>query len=737
MPLFAPRPFLLGLALACAGLNAAADPSPTLFRMVSHIATPGVAEIVAASPDGLTLFYTSADAGRLGVVDIRDPARPVQRPSVDVRLHGVGEPTSVAITPDGRFAVVAVRLEDDRHNARRGLLRIYAIGKPGAVRHVRDISVGIGPDSVALAGRGRTLRAVVAIEDEETDASGDATLGGQRPGAIDVVGLESLYGGRDSGLQRLTLVDALRNLPGAVYPEDPQPEFVAIDPVRQRAAVTLQENNAVAIVDLSNPRRARLERVFSAGTVSRQGNADLQRDKDVRFADRFTGRREPDGVAWVAPGLLATANEGDGKKSADGVLPGGRGFTLLDDQGQVVFESMDAVERHAAQYGHYPDTRSAAKGVEVESVASARFGGATYLLAGSERGSFVDVWRMGQDGKPQWVQLLPTGLSPEGLTTVTHRKDGQALVVTANEGDGSLNLFRFDSDASRKASAEPVLRSTGADLPWGAISGLTSDGQYLYAVPDNAFAPSRVWRINLAEAGQGRWLIDRSLPITTADGKALSLDPEGIARVPGGFWIASEGATVDGNELLRIDEQGVVQQRVKLPAAIQAAFSSPKVSTGYEGVAASADGQTLYLAVQRGFDPARPQAAILRYDLPTQTWTTALYPLDAHSKDPKQFWTGISEIQLTADGRLLLLERDKGGGEGRAVNAEIKRVYSVAANSIHEGAVLRKTLVRDLRRDHHYLHEKAEGMVVHDGRLWVVNDNDGAGWTRVLDAGRP
>jgi hypothetical protein len=225
--------------------------------------------------------------------------------------------------------------------------------------------------------------------------------------------------------------------------------------------------------------------------------------------------------------------------------------------------------------------------------------------------------------------------------------------------------------------------------------------------------------------------------LTTADGQALKVDPEGIAKVADGFWIASEGATVEGNELIKVNTAGVVQQRVKLPASVQARFASPKTGTGYEGVTASADGQTLYMAVQRGFDVKRPQAAILKLHLPTDTWTTAVYPLDQHSKDPQQFWTGLSEIQLTDDGRLLLLERDKGGGEGQAINAEVKRIYSVKAADVTEGATLQKTLVRDLRKDFNYLQEKAEGMVVFKGDLWVVNDNDGADWTRWVNAGKP
>lgn len=704
------------------------------FALVHHLPVDGVAEIVTATPNGLTLLYTSADAGALGLVDITDPARPVLLPRVDVRLGGVGEPTSVAISPDGRYAVVALRLDDDVTNPRRGFLRVYDVRNPRAVKHVKDLSVGIGPDSLALAGSGKTLRAVIAIEDEETDAKGDATLGGQRPGGIDVVGLQDLYGGASSGLQSIELVDALQTLPGALYPADPQPEFVAISPNGRTAAVTLQENNAVALIDLSDPRRARLLRVLSAGTVTRTGNADLQRDKEIAFQDSFTGRREPDAVTWVSNDVFALANEGDGKKGPDGTLPGGRGFTLMNTRGDVVYETGERTEQRALLRGHYPDSRSAAKGVEIEGVTSARFGDRPYLLVGSERGAFLEVHEVSDPKQPRFVQWLPTGLSPEGITTVTRRADGQQLAVTANEGDGSINLYRFH--ATGAPLYEPQIVARDASMPWGALSGLTTDGTHLYAVPDNAFAQSRIWRLNMTEAAQGRVVIDQVTPLTD-NGRPLKLDPEGIARVADGFWIASEGATVDGNELVKVNAAGVLQQRVKLPASVQALFASAKTSTGFEGVTASADGQTLYMAVQRGYDLGKPQAAILKLHLPTMAWTSALVPLEQHSRDAKTYWMGLSEIQLTDDGRLLLLERDKGGGEGRAINAEVKRIYSVNAADVVDGAVLKKTLVKDLRKDFTWLHEKAEGMVVHQGELWVVNDNDGAGWTRLLNTGRP
>lgn len=716
--------------------TAAKSASQGGFAMVAHIPVEGVAEIVAATPDGKTLIYTNAHAGTVGAVDISDPARPHKLPSTDVRLGGVGEPTSLAISPDGRYAVVAVRMDDDATNPRKGLLRVYDIRHPTALVHVKTLVVGVGPDSVALHGNGPTLRAVVAIEDEESDAKGDAMLGGKRPGRIDVVGLQDLYGAPASPYQSIDLVPALKALPGAVYPEDPQPEFVAIHPASHLAVVTLQENNAVALIDLQQPRQARLVSVLSTGTVTRTGDADLKKDKEIRLNESFVGRREADAVTWVTPQVFATANEGDGKKDKNGVLPGGRGFTLFNLRGDVVFEAGATTERNAVRHGHYPDARSAAKGVEMEGVTSAEFGGVPHLLVSSERGSFVEVYNVRNPANPQLVQLLPTGMSPEGLTTVTRRADGQQLFVTANEVEGSLNLYRFYPQGAPANPKEPQVVATEG-IAWGALSGLTTDGTHLYAVPDNAFGQSRIYRINPSDVAQGRMAIDQVTMLTTADGQPLAVDPEGIAHVPGGFWVAAEGATAAGNELIQVNAAGVVQKRVALPTDLQARFANPKMGTGFEGVTASLDGQTLYSVVQRGFDTAQPMAVIVKWHIPSDAWTTALYPLDQHSTDAKRFWTGLSEIQLLADGRLLLLERDKGGGEGKAMHAEIKRVYSVRATDVTEGALLTKQLVKDLRHDFNYLQEKAEGMAVLNGDLWVVNDNDGAGWTRMLNTGRP
>lgn len=133
-------------------------------------------------------------------------------------------------------------------------------------------------------------------------------------------------------------------------------------------------------------------------------------------------------MAWV-PGFrgrmnVATANEGD-------FGGGSRGFSIFGPDGRVIFDSGKAFEEMAVRHGHYPESRSASKGTEPESIAYARFGLTDYLFVGSERGSFVAVYRLDLLGRPQFEQLLPGPLGPEGLLPIPSRN----LLVVSGETD--------------------------------------------------------------------------------------------------------------------------------------------------------------------------------------------------------------------------------------------------------------------------------------------------------------
>ena len=374
----------------------------------------GVAEIVAATPKGRLLVYTDAVSQEIGFVDIHDPENPEQ---IGVLAMG-GEPTSVAITPNGRWALVAVAGPND-----------LAVVCLATLEILTRIPLFGQPDCVAISPNGRF--AAIAIENERDEDVDDGEMPQDPPGfltIVDILGPAASWQTRDVSLAGI----ATR------FPTDPEPEFVAIGP-GNIAAVTLQENNHVILVRLKT---GEIVGDFEAGATTHA--ADLQDDGVISFTDTLVNaRREPDGIAWTPKGRLVTANEGDYDVDlGDGEFVGGRDFTIFQTNGTVLFEPGSALEEAAAAEGLYPDSRSDSKGSEFEGVAVGVFRGLPYLFVGSERGDFVAVYRLEHEDAPELIQLLPTGDSPEGLLAIPNR----GLFVTSNEGDGTLSIFGFQPD---------------------------------------------------------------------------------------------------------------------------------------------------------------------------------------------------------------------------------------------------------------------------------------------------
>src|SRR5262249_11274604 len=149
----------------------------------------------------------------------------------------------------------------------------------------------------------------------------------------------------------------------------------------RKAAVTLQENDGVAIIDLSHPTRPVLEELFSLGRVADRP-ADLKKDGVISFSDKFpsdvpataptkdlAGTRMPDGIAWSADGTtLYTADEGDVN------FAGGRGFSAWRPDGTFLFDDGGEIEEKVVSIGQYPEPRSAVRGVELEGIDTGVFG---------------------------------------------------------------------------------------------------------------------------------------------------------------------------------------------------------------------------------------------------------------------------------------------------------------------------------------------------------------------------
>lgn len=688
-------------------------------------ATATVAEISATGEDGRTLVYTDALARRIGFLDISDPGKP--RGLGTLSLAGLGdaedEPTSVAVVGDHVLVVVNTS-PDYAHPS--GRLDVISLRDR---RRVGSFDLGGQPDSIAITKDKRY--AAIAIENERDE---DATPAGggkgdlpQAPaGFVQIVDLK----GASPQQWRTRPVPLTRPDGGALpvlaaagltEPTDPEPEYVSVNS-RDQLAVTLQENNGVVLIDLPT---GRITKAFSAGTDTVHG-IDTVKDGVIDQTGSITDvPREPDAIGWIDDRYLATANEGDWKG-------GTRGWSVFDSRtGKVAWDAGNSFERLAVRYGLHDEDRSAKKGTEPEGVVVATFHGVRYAFVGSERSNFVAVYDLTRPAAPVFRQILPTTNGPEGLLPIPSR---DLLVVSSEEDDASVNvrasvsLFRLGNGTPAFPGILSASDSTGAPIGWGALGALSAAPgrpHELYTVTDAAYSLTRIMTIDTARRPA---VITRALPVKDAAGNPVGYDAEGLyARPQGGFWLAVEGATGAGNQLVRLDRDGTTRQVVPLPADIAAGLTKQ----GFEGVTATTDRQgheIVWATLQREVkgDPTGV-VRLGRYDVQAGTWSWYGYQLGTTTTPGD--WIGLSEITVVGD-ELALIERDKLNGPA----ATIKRIYTVdlpksaaAAGALH---VLPKTLAQDvlpeLRATNGWTQEKLEGLTVGaDGQVYAVTDNDG------------
>jgi hypothetical protein len=759
-----------------------------------NIGDETVSEIVAATDDGMTLVYTDGELDQLGFVDITDPENPMH-PVPTGKFDLPGEPTSVAVLGN-QYALASVNTSASLTDT-SGVLVVVDISDLNNVFEVARHDLSGQPDAIAISPDGQYAAVAIENERDEELCVGGALSGSPVPedGPVDpgdITKDECEAGGGAVGVLPQTAGgptdtnDNLNNPPGALdvvdlsdvdpvnwivstvdltgladyAPGDPEPEFVDINDLNE-VVVTLQENNHIAIVDLAT---LTVIGDFPLGTVDLVG-IDATEDDIISLSESLNDvPREPDAVAWVG-NRIATANEGD-------LFGGSRGFSIFNRNGRVVFDTGNRYEKLAVQHGHYPEGRSENKGSEPEAIEYGRFNGTDHLFVGSERGSFVAVYRLAGRGAPRFEQLLPGPLGPEGLLAIPERN---LLVVSGEEDDpdfgvrSSIMIYGYGPGAP---TYPQIVANSGNPTPFSALSGMDAlpNGDVL-AVWDSFYADSRVFRI---DPDRTPALVKGSTEIVGGTG---NYDPEGIAIAPDRtWWIASEGNRTGTrlNRLLQVSRNGVVLQEIGLPAEIEACRAAEyaledndgnkigsiaSLGAGFEGVAVypDGDGYKLLLAQQRGWnyttmgcqdldddpndvDTSEPtQTRIWIYDPSTgvwdhRPWELAPVPMNAS-------WTGLSEITQTDDGDYVLIERDNRTGDF----AQLKTLVKVSGDDLLDGGITAAEksvvdIIPDLEETNGWITDKPEGTAItRDGRVLLVTDNDGvddwSGETWFLDLG--
>ena len=445
------RALTLAMAFLLLSAPAVAAADPVQLVPVGRTASAGAtgAEISAFHAQSRRAFVTNAAQNALDIYDLSNPASPSLLRRVDLSPYG-GGPNSVDVSGKRGLVAVAVQAVDKTQSGSVQFLDV-------AGNRLGSAPAGALPDMLTFTHDEKLL--LVANEGEPNDdytvdPEGSVTIVDVRrgPGRAAATNL-SFHGVRLAGPVRIFG-------PNASVPQDLEPEYIAVDPEDETAYVTLQENNAIGILELDGPR---WEEVRSLGFKDhgRPENAFDPSDRDgIEIAPRrnVLGMYQPDAIAAYEIDdelRLVTANEGDARdypgfseqvRVADLVLDpadfsvgiqgntelgrlrvtntlgdldgdsqfdrlfafGARSLSLLDEDAKVVFDTgaeleLTAAARDTANFnkdneeGAAADSRSDDKGPEPEGVDTGRVGRRTYAFLAAERHGGLYAYDLSQD----------------------------------------------------------------------------------------------------------------------------------------------------------------------------------------------------------------------------------------------------------------------------------------------------------------------------------------------------
>ncbi|MDR2157618.1 MAG: choice-of-anchor I family protein, partial [Clostridiales Family XIII bacterium] len=324
-----------------------------------HEADGGVCEIVAYSPYNRRAYAVNGQDGVLTSISLEgidgdevyvsrlDGSNIDVAALVSANGFAYGDLTGVAVSPDGTKLAAAIQSED---YAAGGCVAIFALNADGSMDYEASYATGVQPDMVTFSD-GNTV--LTADEGEPRAGYGAGTT--DPKGSVTVIDLtepaSQIIDFDDFDARRAALAESGVVLKKETAPSvDLEPEYIAVS--GGKAYVTLQEANAVAVLELSSKSFTGIYplgfRDYSKVTVDFDNSIDEDGGaySPATYANAF-GVRMPDGLAAYQAGgktYIVTANEGDARewevysneaeykiKTTDGVEMSKKGRFLTSD----------------------------------------------------------------------------------------------------------------------------------------------------------------------------------------------------------------------------------------------------------------------------------------------------------------------------------------------------------------------------------------------------------------------
>ncbi len=464
------------------------DPASFAEIGTLDVGEAGAAEISAYDPSTKKLFVVNnGGVNKIDVIDMTDPSK---MKKIDSILTNSGAVNSVSVS-NGKLAAAIEALDKQQP----GKVTIY---NTSDYKEIKSVTTGALPDMVTFSPDGNYI--LTANEGEP-----NATYTNDPVGSVSVISVNNNYSvvnidfSSFASQQAALQEKGLRVFgPNATFAQDMEPEYVTISPDSKTAWVTLQENNAIAKIDLTTKTATDIFPLgFKDYNQTANGIDVSDKDNGVTFAKwQVKGIYQPDAIAVLQNGgipYLFTVNEGDvreydafkeadriknisldpvafpnaaelkndamlgrlnitktlGDANGDGLYEtlysfGARSFSVWNGtNGTQVYDSKNELEQKANTAGYYDDGRSDDKGVEAEGITLGQVGSKNIAFIGMERADAIAVYDVSVPTAPSFLQILKSGDAPEGVLFVAAKDSptGKSLLIVSSEDDGVLKVY--------------------------------------------------------------------------------------------------------------------------------------------------------------------------------------------------------------------------------------------------------------------------------------------------------
>lgn len=497
--------FTILMAVSCSNKSSEStlvntNPKEISLHLISSFSTnlgkPSSAEIVSFDPDSKRLFVVNSVGNKLDILNFSNPEKIRFIRTVDLGTYGI-----VINSVSVKNKLVAAAIQHPQVDKEGSVVFFDIEGN-----YLQKVLVGVLPDMLTFSPDGSYI--LVANEGEPSD-----DYKTDPEGSVSIIEIpannKSISQSNVVNLNFRTYNDSLKSLraqgvrifgPGASVAQDLEPEYISISPDSKKAWVTLQENNAVAVVDIS------LKKITSIRSLGTR-NYSMQKESCT-----LQGMHQPDGIASFSvdgKNYIITANEGEprmyegfkelqklenpsysldkekfpsapnknmgklGVSSSTGDVDGdgdfdeihcygSRSFSIWDEQFKLIYDSGDGFEKVACKEGEYckfneryakiaKEEKLDLRGPEPESVVTGKIGDKNYAFITLERYGGIMAYNVDDPTKAYFVDYANSNIHdekreesrPEGIIFIPSDKspNGKNLIVVANEGTSMVDVY--------------------------------------------------------------------------------------------------------------------------------------------------------------------------------------------------------------------------------------------------------------------------------------------------------